>query len=133
MTERRTRQQIYYDLLTAIMKETPNKVKATNVQARANLSYNKAVKHLSKMKELNLIDENYTITSKGYCFYNDYTLIINQANKLENMMGFEIFPPTPTTNGITIDMTNKIKQMTFLLKEIEGMSKDWSKAQEDNT
>lgn len=132
MNERRTLQQIYCDLLTALMKEQQRKISVTRVQGRCNLAYDKTMEHLSKMQEDGLITGNYTITHKGYSFHSEYKLIIDQVNKLANSMNLDIFPPTATIKNITVEMVNKITQMNSILKEFEEMCKDWVKAQEDN-
>ena len=132
MNERRTLQQIYYDLLSSLMKEHQDKVSVTRVQGRSNLAYDKTMEHLNKMVEHNLITEKYTITNKGYSFHSEYEHIIDQVNKLANIMDLDISPPTATSRNITAEMVNKITQMNSILKEFEEMCSDWVKAQEDN-
>lgn len=132
MTETRTRYQIYYDILTVMMEKKSQNVIVINIQGMANLDYDKTREHLSKMQELELITETYIITSKGYSFHKEYKLIIDQVNKLANIMDLDILPPSGTSRDTTAEMVNKITQMNYILKDFEEMFNDWMKSEDEN-
>lgn len=68
--------RIYLDILTATLSE--GNAKPTRILQRANLSYDRLVKHLSDLQRLQLLDEvkdgdarYYTITQKGRDFVRE--------------------------------------------------------------
>ena len=76
--EKRTKLEIFYDIITAIEKESYNQeAKPTRVQQRCNMSYDKFSKYVQALTHLNLINYNsvLSITDKGRKFLKDYEKI----------------------------------------------------------
>ncbi len=77
MAKKRTRMEIIYDMLLAIMNK--GKIKPTHVMYKANLSHNLLKGYLEELTEKEMIkeakDKNYTyliITDKGITFINEF-------------------------------------------------------------
>ena len=134
MKERRTLQQIYYDILTSIMKENDNeteKLRLTNIQLSSKLAYDKCVEHIKLMKKYKLIEENLCITNKGYNFYEIFTRIILQVNQIHALFGSHVQVPTPEETKVTLEALIHIEQITKVLRNQVNLSKEWLKFQKE--
>lgn len=130
MNERRTQQQIYYDIMTAIISiQKKEKLKPTVIQLRSKLAYNKCRLYLDRMIRFQLIKNNYKITKKGHNFYEQFTEIIHQVNNLESMLGMNVNLPIPTK--LTIDGLEFIQDMSTALDYQVKLSKAWIKFQKE--
>ena len=86
--ERRTKTQIFFDVITAIIDDTQNNelVSPTRIQVKCNTSYDKLTKYLEEMERREMIEKekSITITEKGMEFHKDYSRInelINEINE----------------------------------------------------
>ena len=77
--ERRSKIQLYYDIVSAIVEDSQNNdaVSPTRIQFKCNTSYDKLTKYLEEMKERQIIEKEKTIkiTDKGMKFHQDYSKI----------------------------------------------------------
>ena len=77
--ERRSKIQLYYDIVSAIVEDSQNNdsVSPTRIQFKCNTSYDKLTKYLGEMKERQIIAEEKSIkiTEKGMKFHQDYSKI----------------------------------------------------------
>ena len=77
--ERRSKIQLYYDIITAIVEDTQNNdsVSPTRIQFKCNTSYDKLAKYLEEMKERQILEKEKAIkiTEKGMKFHKDYAKI----------------------------------------------------------
>ena len=77
--ERRSKIQLYYDIITAIVEDTQNNdsVSPTRIQFKCNTSYDKLAKYLEEMKERQILEKEKAIkiTEKGMNFHRDYAKI----------------------------------------------------------
>ena len=77
--ERRSKLQIFHDVLSAIREDSQNndKISCTRVQFKSNTSYDKLLKYFEEMKTKQLLksDSEIEITEKGEKFYQDYSII----------------------------------------------------------
>ena len=77
--ERRSRIQLYYDIVSAIVEDSQNNdsVSPTRIQFKCNTSYDKLTKYLEEMKDRQIIEKDKTIkiTDKGMKFHQDYSKI----------------------------------------------------------
>jgi len=77
--ERRSKIQLYYDIITAIVEDTQNNdsVSPTRIQFKCNTSYDKLAKYLEEMKERQILEKEKVIkiTEKGMKFHKDYAKI----------------------------------------------------------
>jgi len=84
VTERRSKLQIFYDVLFAIKEDSQNneKISYTRIQFKCNTSYDKLLRYIDEMsaKQLLKSSSKIEITEKGEKFYQDY-LIINELIK----------------------------------------------------
>ena len=73
--EKRTKIQLYFDIISAIIEE--NEISATRIQHKCNTSYDKLMRYLEEMEARKIIVKNNTIevTDKGKKFHNDYSKI----------------------------------------------------------
>lgn len=73
MKERRTKQEIYVDILNSISNSTEDSVKLTRVQLASKLSYDKAKEHLTVLEKYGLVESKpvIKITDKGRSFMNE--------------------------------------------------------------
>lgn len=132
MKDRRTPHQIYYDIITHLIKtyEDDEPLKLTNIQQKSNLGYDKLLTHIKKMIKLKLINNDHTATSKGYIFHKEFTQILLQVNYLQGMFDVKIFPPTPNTK-LTTDALVLITEMANTLENEAKKAKTWVKIQEE--
>ena len=121
MKERRTKEQIYYDIMTVIIDTKLSTIKPTKLQLKTRLAYDKLQKYLKVMKLHKLIDSNYNITVKGNSFYHEWTSIIGQVYKLSQMLGYVVV--TPGAKEITINQMKKIEECHIMLSDILGERK----------
>ena len=72
--ERRSKIQLYYDIVSAIVEDSQNNdsVSPTRIQFKCNTSYDKLTKYLEEMKERQIIEKEKTIriTDKRMKFHN---------------------------------------------------------------
>ncbi|GFN39510.1 MAG: hypothetical protein YK1309IOTA_470002 [Marine Group I thaumarchaeote] len=77
--ERRSKLQIFYDVLSAIKEESQNneKISYTRIQFKCNTSYDKLLRYFDEMKAKQLLKSGseIEITEKGEKFYQDYSRI----------------------------------------------------------
>ena len=77
--ERRSKIQLYYDIVSAIVEDSQNNdaVSPTRIQFKCNTSYDKLTKYLEEMKVRQIIaqDKSIRITDKGMKFHDDYSKI----------------------------------------------------------
>ena len=77
--ERRSKIQLYYDIVSAIVEDSQNNdsVSPTRIQFKCNTSYDKLTKYLEEIKERQIIEKEKTIriTDKGMKFHQDYSKI----------------------------------------------------------
>jgi len=78
-TERRSKLQIFYDVLSAIKEDSQNneKISYTRIQFKCNTSYDKLLRYIDEMnaKQLLIRGSEIAITEKGEKFYQDYSII----------------------------------------------------------
>lgn len=118
MKERRTKEQIYYDIITAINELTPSNCKPTKLQQTAGLQYDRIMEHLKSMRTYNLIDSKYNITMKGNAFYHHWTTVIGQVYNVSQLLGYVVV--APGAKKVTIDQMEKIKECNKMLSDIIG-------------
>jgi len=79
VTERRSKLQIFYDVLSAIKEDSQNneKISYTRIQFKCNTSYDKLLRYIDEMdaKQLLKNGSEIAITKKGEKFYQDYSII----------------------------------------------------------
>lgn len=79
VTERRSKLQIFYDVLSAIKEDSQNneKISYTRIQFKCNTSYDKLLRYIDEMnaKQLLKSSSEIEITEKGEKFYQDYSKI----------------------------------------------------------
>ena len=84
--ERRTKTQIFFDVITAIIDDTQNNelVSPTRIQVKCNTSYDKLTKYLEEMEKRGMIEKekSITITEKGMEFHKDYSRINDLINEM---------------------------------------------------
>ena len=77
--ERRSKIQLYYDIVSAIVEDSQNNdsVSPTRIQFKCNTSYDKLTKYLEEMKERQIIarEKSIKVTDKGMKFHQDYSKI----------------------------------------------------------
>ncbi len=85
ITERRSRLQIFYDVLSAIKEDSQNndKISNTRIQFKCNTSYDKLLRYFEEMnaKQLLKSGSEIEITEKGEKFYQDYSIINELINE----------------------------------------------------
>ena len=89
--ERRSKIQLYYDIITAIVEDSQNNdnVSPTRIQLKCNTSYDKLAKYLEEMKERQILEKesSIVITEKGMKFHKDYSkineLILEISNEIK--------------------------------------------------
>ena len=86
--ERRSKIQIFFDIVTAVIDDTQNNksVSPTRIQIKCNTSYDKLTKYLEEMAKRGIIEseKSVTVTEKGMQFHKDYSRInelINEINE----------------------------------------------------
>ena len=79
MKNKRSKLQIYFDVLSAILVEKQDNVEIskTRLQHKSNTSYDKLLKYLDEMSEKGLIklENNIDTTDMGLKFYQDYSAV----------------------------------------------------------
>ena len=79
MKNKRSKLQIYFDVLSAILveKQDNTEISKTRLQHKSNTSYDKLLKYLDEMSEKGLIklENNIDTTDMGLKFYQDYTAV----------------------------------------------------------
>ena len=77
--ERRSKIQLYYDIVSAIVEDSQNNdsVSPTRIQFKCNTSYDKLTKYLEEMKDRQIIaqEKSIRVTEKGMKFHQDYSKI----------------------------------------------------------
>jgi len=77
--ERRSKLQIFYDILSAIKEDSQNndEISYTRVQFKCNTSYDKLLRYFDEMKAKQLLKSGseIEITEMGETFYQDYSKI----------------------------------------------------------
>ena len=77
--ERRSKIQLYYDIVSAIVEDSQNNdsVSPTRIQFKCNTSYDKLTKYLEEMKDRQIIaqEKSIRVTEKGIKFHHDYSKI----------------------------------------------------------
>ncbi len=83
--ERRTRIQLYFDIISAIFEEEMDNdnISPTRIQFKCNTSYDKLTKYLEEMKSKEIIDnDEIKVTEKGKQFHKDYSKINDLIQEL---------------------------------------------------
>ena len=84
--ERRTRIQLYFDIISAIFDEEidNDKISPTRIQFKCNTSYDKLTKYLEEMKNKKIIEKDgqIKVTEKGKQFHKDYSKINDLIQEL---------------------------------------------------
>ena len=89
--ERRTRIQLYFDIISAIFEEEMDNdnISPTRIQFKCNTSYDKLTKYLEEMEKRDIIQrkDSLSVTDKGMQFHRDYSkineLIIDVSNQIK--------------------------------------------------
>ena len=87
MKNRRSKLQIYYDIMTAIIKDRQDneEISKTRVQFKSNTSYDKLLRYLDEMEQKGMIIRTGKQTERtdiGMQFYNDYSRVNNLINEI---------------------------------------------------
>ena len=86
MKNKRSKLQIYFDVITAILVEKQNnsEISKTRLQHKSNTSYDKLLKYLDEMSEKGLIklENEIDTTELGTKFYNDYSNVNDLINEI---------------------------------------------------
>ena len=86
MKNKRSKLQIYFDVISAIMieKQDNEEVSKTRLQHKSNTSHDKLLKYLDEMtgKGLIKIEPEIDTTELGKKFYNDYLNVNNLINEI---------------------------------------------------
>ncbi len=84
--DRRSKIQIFFDIITAIIDDTQNNesVSPTRIQFKCNTSYDKLTKYLEEMEKKGTIqkEKSISVTEKGMQFHKDYSRINDLINEL---------------------------------------------------
>ena len=83
--ERRTRIQLYFDIISAIFEEEMDNdnISPTRIQFKCNTSYDKLARYLEEMKSKEIIDrDEIKVTEKGKKFHKDYSKINDLIQEL---------------------------------------------------
>ena len=86
MKNKRSKLQIYYDIISAILsdKQSNSEVSKTRIQQKCNTSYDKLIKYIQEMQEKNLLknSKDLEITELGNRFFDDYTRVNSMINEI---------------------------------------------------
>ena len=86
MKNKRSKLQIYFDVITAILVEKQNtsEISKTRLQHKSNTSYDKLLKYLDEMNEKGLIkmEDEIDTTDLGTKFYQDYSNVNDLINEI---------------------------------------------------
>ena len=84
--ERRTKTQIFFDIITAVIDGTQNNesIILTRIQVKCNTSYDKLTKYLAEMEDRGMIEKgkSITVTERGMEFHKDYSRINDLINEM---------------------------------------------------
>ena len=84
--ERRTKTQIFFDVITAVIDDTQNSesISPTRIQVKCNTSYDKLTKYLAEMEKRGMIvkGKSITVTERGMEFHKDYSRINDLINEM---------------------------------------------------
>ena len=84
--ERRTKTQIFFDIITAVIDGTQNNesIILTRIQVKCNTSYDKLTKYLAEMEDRGMIEKgkSITVTVRGMEFHKDYSRINDLINEI---------------------------------------------------
>mgnify|MGYP002877200820 FL=1 len=84
--ERRTKTQIFFDIITAVIDDTQNNesIILTRIQVKCNTSYDKLTKYLAEMEDRGMIEKgkSITVTVRGMEFHKDYSRINELINEM---------------------------------------------------
>ena len=84
--ERRTKTQIFFDIITAVIDGTQNNesIILTRIQVKCNTSYDKLTKYLAEMEDRGMIEKgkSITVTVRGMEFHRDYSRINDLINEI---------------------------------------------------
>ena len=84
--ERRTKTQIFFDVITAVIDDTQNSesMSPTRIQVKCNTSYDKLTKYLAEMEDRGMIvkGKSITVTERGMEFHKDYSRINDLINEM---------------------------------------------------
>ena len=84
--ERRTKTQIFFDVITAVIDDTQNSesISPTRIQVKCNTSYDKLIKYLTEMEDRGMIvkGKSITVTERGMEFHKDYSRINDLINEM---------------------------------------------------
>ena len=84
--ERRSKIQIFFDIVTAVIDDTQNNksVSPTRIQIKCNTSYDKLTKYLEEMEKRGMIEKEKSIivTERGMEFHKDYSRINDLINEM---------------------------------------------------
>jgi len=79
LKNKRSKLQIYFDVITAILVEKQNnsEISKTRLQHKSNTSYDKLLKYLDEMSEKGLIklENEIDATELGIKFHEDYSAV----------------------------------------------------------
>ena len=79
MKNKRSKLQIYFDVLSAILveKQDNSEISKTRLQHKSNTSYDKLLKYLDEMNEKGLIklENEIDTTEMGIKFHQDYSAV----------------------------------------------------------
>ena len=88
--DRRSKIQIFFDIITAVIDDTQNNesVSPTRIQFKCNTSYDKLTKYLEEMEKKEIIqkEKSISVTEKGMQFHKDYSRINELINKLNQKL-----------------------------------------------
>ena len=88
--DRRSKIQIFFDIVTAIIDDTQNNesVSPTRIQFKCNTSYDKLTKYLEEMEKKEIIqkEKSISVTEKGMQFHKDYSRINELINRLNQKL-----------------------------------------------
>lgn len=81
---KRSKWELYHDILTAINKEMPyGEVRVTRIQFQSNMSYDNLVTYLRDLEKKQMINRNpISLTQKGFQYYKNCTAVKELAQKL---------------------------------------------------
>jgi len=84
--ERRTKTQIFFDIITAVIDDTQNNesIILTRIQVKCNTSYDKLTKYLAEMEDRGMVEKgkSITVTVRGMEFHRNYSRINDLINEI---------------------------------------------------
>ena len=86
MKAKRSKLQIYFDVISAILseKQDNDEISKTRIQHKSNTSYDKLLKYLDEMSQKGLIklDNEIGTTEMGLKFHQDYSTVNNLIDEI---------------------------------------------------